>query len=289
MYTLRVESMGLRNLKEVIKLKSLYSIGEVSKIKEVTIKALRYYHKVGILVPAYIDYETGYRYYSIEQFVHIDIIKGCRALGTSIVELQEIFKEKNTDNLLEFLHDKKIKAQDNIDKMKKIISDIDTLSFNVENSKNIAHNHEVVEKFFEERCIIVAPCEEVGSLKELIYYSNLEKVIHRKKAECSMDRGIIYEVDSEKVIKPVYVFSGVKNHDNIIDDEYIKILPKGRYITLSYTKQNEKERVEKLISYAKDKKLKVKCLIEMELFNDLFNVDSYSCQIQMHIEEERYE
>ncbi|WP_368260276.1 MerR family DNA-binding transcriptional regulator, partial [Clostridium paraputrificum] len=66
-------------------MKEYYSIGEVSKIKDVTIKALRYYHKVGILIPKYIDEETGYRYYSIDQFVHIDIIKGCRTLGTSIL------------------------------------------------------------------------------------------------------------------------------------------------------------------------------------------------------------
>ena len=57
-------------------MKEYYSIGEVSKIKDITIKALRYYHKVGILIPKYIDEETGYRYYSIDQFVHIDIIKG---------------------------------------------------------------------------------------------------------------------------------------------------------------------------------------------------------------------
>ncbi|WP_204593463.1 MerR family DNA-binding transcriptional regulator [Clostridium sardiniense] len=42
---------------------NLLSIGEVSKIKEVTIKALIYYHKVGILIPKYIDDAIGYRYY----------------------------------------------------------------------------------------------------------------------------------------------------------------------------------------------------------------------------------
>lgn len=50
-------------------MKNLYSIGEVSKIKGITIKALRYYHKMGILEPSYIDESSGYRYYSIEQFV----------------------------------------------------------------------------------------------------------------------------------------------------------------------------------------------------------------------------
>lgn len=79
-------------------MKNLYSIGEVSKIKKITVKALRYYHKVGILIPKYIDDNTGYRYYSIDQFIYIDVIKGCRALGTSIAKLRKflrIVKQKN--------------------------------------------------------------------------------------------------------------------------------------------------------------------------------------------------
>lgn len=276
--------MNFKIYKEVSRMKKLYSIGEVSEIKEITIKALRYYHKVGILIPAYIDEETGYRYYSIDQFVHIDIIKGCRTLGTSISELQEIFKEKDTDKLLYFLQDKKKEAEENISRMKDIIDNIDSLSFSIKDSKYIAENDDIVERFFEDRYIIVTPCEEVGNLRELIYYSNLEKMLRHKKAQSSMDRGIIYNLNDYMTAKPVYVFNGIKISNNVKIDEHIKVLPKGRYITLSYTKENETKRIEKLIKYAKDNNLKVKWFIEMELFNDLFNVDSYSCQIQMLID-----
>ncbi|MDU1455440.1 hypothetical protein [Paraclostridium sordellii] len=48
----------------------------------------------------------------------IDIIKGCRELGTSIIELQDIFNKYNTDELLEFLQMKKHEAQSQIIKMK---------------------------------------------------------------------------------------------------------------------------------------------------------------------------
>lgn len=121
-------------------MEKLFSIGEVAKIKGVTIKALRYYHKVGILIPRYIDDTTGYRYYSIDQFMYIDIIKVCRDLGTSIVELQEIFKKCSTDELLEFLQIKKHEAQENINKKKEVIKNIDTLNSRVEYSKNILNN-----------------------------------------------------------------------------------------------------------------------------------------------------
>lgn len=265
-------------------MKNLFSIGEVSKIKEVTIKALRYYHKVGILMPKYIDEETGYRYYSINQFIYIDIIKGFRALGTSIAELQEIFEERNTDKLLEFLQLKRYEAQENIKRMSEIIRNIDELSNSIEYSKDIINNDEISTQFFNERYVITVPCKEVESLKELLYYSELEKLIENKNVEMSLDRGIIYNVDSEGNIEPSYVFSGFKENDyvNIKDD--ITVLPKGEYLTLVYSKENEDERREKLFNYIKENNLKVKLFIEVELFNDFFNIESYNCQIQVFVE-----
>ncbi|MEG2353999.1 MAG: MerR family DNA-binding transcriptional regulator [Clostridium sp.] len=263
---------------------NLFSIGEFAEIKEVTIKALRYYHKVGILIPKYIDKETGYRYYSIEQFIYIDIIKGCRALGTSIAELQEIFKVCDTNKLVQFLQFKKIEAQENINKMKKIIKNIDTLNINLEQSKDIIENNEIVIKNFKERHIIIVPCMETGSLKELLYYSDLEKIIQDKNISISMGKGIIYNFNSSGNIEPTYVFSEIEEPYKIKMDSDMKILTRGRYITLSYSKYNEKEAVEKIINYIKENALKVKEFIEVELFNDFFNTENYNCQIQVLIE-----
>lgn len=52
-------------------MKEYLTIGEVSKMKGVGIKSLRYYDRLGILKPAYINPDTGYRYYSIEQMLKI--------------------------------------------------------------------------------------------------------------------------------------------------------------------------------------------------------------------------
>ena len=148
-------------------MKDYYSIGEVSKIKDITIKALRYYHKVGILIPKYIDEETGYRYYSIDQFVHIDIIKSCRTLGTSILELQDIFKNPNTEKLLKFLEIKKKEAEEKIKLMNEIISNINILSESIKTSKKIVDNDEIVIKHFNKRYIVFAPFKSSKELEEL--------------------------------------------------------------------------------------------------------------------------
>ena len=38
------------------------TIGEVAKVKQISIKALRYYEKIGILKPAYCDPDTKASY-----------------------------------------------------------------------------------------------------------------------------------------------------------------------------------------------------------------------------------
>lgn len=266
-------------------MKSLFSIGEASKIKDITIKTLRYYHKMGILIPKYVDKSTGYRYYSIDQFIYIDIIKGCRALDTSIVELQEIFKECDTDKLLRFLQVKRNEAEQKIDKMKEIIRNINILNESVEKSRNILNNDEVFIKYFNERYVIVTPCKEVGNLKELLYYSDLDKIIEDKNIEISLERGIIYNLSSDGIAEPVYAFNCIKGRINLENEDNIEVLPKGRYLILSYSKENIEERRNKIVSYVKDNNLTIRSFIEVELFNDIFNTESYSCQIQMLIDE----
>ncbi|MED1507410.1 MULTISPECIES: helix-turn-helix domain-containing protein [Bacillus] len=272
-----------KNKKEEIQVKTLFSIGEVAKIKDITIKALRYYHKMGILIPKHIDESTGYRYYSIDQFIHIDIIKSCRELNTSIVELQEIFKECNTDKLLQFLQLKRAEAEEHIKKMKEVIETIDGLHAKVGSSQEILKNDEISIKFFEQRYVIVAPCKEVGSLQELLYYSNLEKIVQDYEEKMSMEMGILYNVNEKWDVEPKYVFNKVRDDVHMEEMQNIKVLPGGKYITLAYSKENEEERRNTMIKYTKENDIEVESFIEVELINDFFNTETYSCQIQIFI------
>lgn len=63
------------------------SIGKVAKLKNISIKALRYYDEIGILPPAYINPETNYRYYTNEQLPMLDAINLCLQLGIPLKTL----------------------------------------------------------------------------------------------------------------------------------------------------------------------------------------------------------
>ncbi|HDR6309358.1 TPA: MerR family DNA-binding transcriptional regulator [Bacillus cereus] len=272
-----------KNIKEEMQMKKLFSIGEVAKIKDITIKALRYYHKMGILIPKHVEESTGYRYYSIDQFIHIDIIKSCRELNTSIVELQEIFKECNTDKLLRFLQVKREEAEEHIKKMKEVMETIDDLHAKVVSSQEILKNDEISIECFEQRYVVVAPCKEVGSLQELLYYSDLEKIVQDHEEKMDMDMGILYNVNANWDVEPKYVFNKVRDDVHMEEMQNIKVLPSGKYITLAYSKENEEERRNTIIKYVKENNIEVESFIEVELVSDIFNAETYSCQIQIFI------
>ena len=61
----------------------MLSIGEFSKICKVSTKTLRYYDEMGLLEPYEINYETGYRYYSINQLEIILFIKRLKSYNFS--------------------------------------------------------------------------------------------------------------------------------------------------------------------------------------------------------------
>ena len=45
---------------------SLIRIGDFARILKISIKTIRYYESVGLIVPAYVDIYSGYRYFNEE-------------------------------------------------------------------------------------------------------------------------------------------------------------------------------------------------------------------------------
>lgn len=80
-----------------MKKRNLLSIGELSKITGVHIKALRYYDSLDILKPEYVDPDTGYRYYSFQQKAVVDAIQFCVDIGVPLKQFGAYASEENTN------------------------------------------------------------------------------------------------------------------------------------------------------------------------------------------------
>lgn len=79
----------------------MYRIGMFSKLGRVTIKTLHHYDEVGLLVPAHVDEENGYRYYVAGQLFRLNEIVALRQMGFSISEISAIVDGHNVAGILE--------------------------------------------------------------------------------------------------------------------------------------------------------------------------------------------
>ena len=83
-----------------------YSIGEVAATCNTSIKTLRYYDEIKLVVPEVRKENSKYRYYSKDQMVTISIIRKLRMLGFSIKEIKEIVSANQVRNLEQKIEDK---------------------------------------------------------------------------------------------------------------------------------------------------------------------------------------
>ena len=68
----------------------MYRIGTAARLAQVSVRTLRHYDDVGLLSPAKVDSETGYRWYGPEQLARLHRILALRDLGVPLGEIAEL-------------------------------------------------------------------------------------------------------------------------------------------------------------------------------------------------------
>ncbi|WHY22365.1 MerR family transcriptional regulator [Paenibacillus sp. G2S3] len=95
----------------------MLSIGEFSKICEVSTKTLRYYDEIGLIHPDEINPENGYRYYSIKQLSNMLFINRLKSYHFSLEEIKDIMEweqDQSEERLYTALNLKKREIQEKL-------------------------------------------------------------------------------------------------------------------------------------------------------------------------------
>jgi DNA-binding transcriptional MerR regulator/effector-binding domain-containing protein len=71
----------------------MFRIGEFAQIAQVSGRQLRFYDQLGLLPPAYIDHQTGYRYYTIRQLPRLNSILALKELGLSLEQIGPLLEK----------------------------------------------------------------------------------------------------------------------------------------------------------------------------------------------------
>jgi DNA-binding transcriptional MerR regulator len=73
------------------------SIGEFARRSRLSVKALRLYDELGVLVPARVDEASGYRYYDIAQLEAARLVAMLRQLDVPLAEIKELLASDPAD------------------------------------------------------------------------------------------------------------------------------------------------------------------------------------------------
>ena len=94
--------------------KNKLKIGEFSRLGRVTVRALRHYEEINLLVPEIVDRDTGYRYYAVGQLQKIQSITTLKSLGYSLEEIRDLWDDESHFPSVESLEQKILACEEEL-------------------------------------------------------------------------------------------------------------------------------------------------------------------------------
>ncbi len=123
----------------------LESIGRFSRRSGIPVSHLRHYHEVGLLQPAYVDPESGYRYYSAAQSEAAEVIGILRSIDMPVRDIQRVLADPSEANVREVLATHRARLEDRLTQVASRLESIDRI---VREGKIVKQPHEVTEGGF---------------------------------------------------------------------------------------------------------------------------------------------
>ncbi|MFV0402082.1 MAG: MerR family transcriptional regulator [Oscillospiraceae bacterium] len=153
----------------------MLSIGNFSKVSNVTTKTLRYYDEIGLIKPAHINTENGYRYYDVSQLETILLINRLKQYSFSLEEISAVLGARYDDTLLfSLLRQKRQSTHEKMEELGAMLEHLETDIQNLERGIDIMAYLENIEV----KLVDMAP-KNILFVKEVISVEDYGKMMGR--------------------------------------------------------------------------------------------------------------
>ena len=92
----------------------VYRIGEFARLGGVSVRTLRHYDELGLLQPARVDPETGYRGYDARQLQRLNRLVALKDPGFGLTEAERLLDDVGADELRGMLRLRRAELEDRI-------------------------------------------------------------------------------------------------------------------------------------------------------------------------------
>jgi DNA-binding transcriptional MerR regulator len=123
----------------------LFRIGDFSRIARVSCRLLRYYDEIGLLKPASIDRDSGYRYYSAAQLPMLNRILVLKELGLSLDEIVRVVQSSASPaQLRELLHARRSEIERSLEAEQERLRQLETRIAQLDSSGELVADDVIV-------------------------------------------------------------------------------------------------------------------------------------------------
>lgn len=204
------------------------TIGEVAKISGVHIKSLRYYDRIGVLKPAYVDPNTNYRYYAYSQIGLVDVIRICVELDIPLKQFSDfVEKEGQEIHFSRLLTYGKELAERKIRAIRKGLRQIELFQEEIKRSEFLLRRNQPVFRTVQQKRYYTLPLDKAPNYDE--YYRALGNLYIEAIDEgltVSYESGLLYIYRKEDVRRYQFIeiMSGKTKSQRLLT------LPSGQYL-----------------------------------------------------------
>ncbi|WP_430510037.1 MerR family transcriptional regulator [Gottfriedia solisilvae] len=276
----------------------LYTIGEVSKLVNISIKALRYYDKINLFKPAYVDPDTNYRYYKDSQLHLLDLIKSLKYIGTPLEEMKEV-QGLQRDDFFAFLSEQEQIVRKKIESLVEIEKIIANAKKGLQRQMEYPSLGQAFILYEDELKILQTKAYGIDPKNILnASYSKLKKFAASTEGFRNNGYGVIFSYQPYKHIDEVsyqYLFTPVLTNKQIsllTSDTDVAIIPKGKYVCITFKSVSIDDyflNLQKLIHYVEQHQLQViSDIYESLIYNhhSLNQKEEYLIEMRVRIREE---
>ncbi len=243
--------------------KEFISIGKMAEINRISIATLRLYDEMGLLKPAYIDAQSKYRYYTIEQNARLDLIAYMKDLGISLKEIQNVLQKENIDEIEDILSQKKEQIYQELRVLKNRLHLVDDSISKIERYRNSPKTGICSLEYISRRYIYGIPCKSDFYKDGISEYEKDLLALRNHLIEQGIEQIYSYNVgtsisqkdfESGKLFaKDIFIFSDYK-----IDRVPEKTINASIFATVYVPSfEEESKEAEKLIRYCKDNRYQI--------------------------------
>lgn len=233
-------------------MKDFFTIGEISKLFDINKKTLRYYDEIDLFKPSFVNKNNRYRYYTLDQFQHLETIKYLKELGLPLDKIKYNLNNANAQEVLNSLEEQKNTINQKINELQFIKQKINNKIIQIKDSARADLLGVIREVNFDERQAvrlrhsIKTDYDIELSLRQLIKMSQNKIFLTYGIVGVSIARQDLIQQQYEEY-KSIFVMIEEKKYDKSL----IKIFPKGTYVCVRFngTHKDAPLYYEKLIGY----------------------------------------